>query len=106
LQGSGSSDDAVLFLAHYDVVPAEKDKWNKDPFGAEIKDGFIYGRGSLDMKGVLISVAEAAEILCKENRKPKRDIWFVFSGDEERTGILGAGQLHNGLKNADSGLTL
>jgi carboxypeptidase PM20D1 len=91
LQGSGSSDDAVLFLAHYDVVPAEKDKWTSDPFGAEMKDGFIYGRGSLDMKSVLISVAEAAETLCSENLKPKRDIWFVFSGDEERTGILGAG---------------
>jgi len=90
LQGS-ESGDAVLFLAHYDVVPAEKDKWSSDPFGAEIKDGFIYGRGSLDMKSVLISVAEAAETLCRENRKPKRDIWFVFSGDEERTGILGAG---------------
>jgi carboxypeptidase PM20D1 len=90
LQGS-ESGDAVLFLAHYDVVPAEKDKWNGDPFSAEIKDGFIYGRGSLDMKSVLISVAEAAETLCRENLKPKRDIWFVFSGDEERTGILGAG---------------
>jgi len=91
LQGSGSSDGAVLFLAHYDVVPAENDKWSVDPFGAEMKDGFIYGRGSLDMKSVLVSVAEAAETLCRENRKPKRDLWFVFSGDEERTGILGAG---------------
>jgi len=91
LQGSGGSDEAVLFLAHYDVVPAEKDKWTSDPFGAEIKDGFIYGRGSLDMKSVLISVAEAAETLCRENHKLKRDLWFVFSGDEERTGILGAG---------------
>jgi carboxypeptidase PM20D1 len=90
LQGS-ELGDAVLFLAHYDVVPAEKDKWSKDPFGAEMKDGFIYGRGSLDMKSVLISIAEAAETLCMENRKPKRDIWFVFSGDEERTGTLGAG---------------
>jgi carboxypeptidase PM20D1 len=48
LQGS-ESDDAMLFLAHHDVVPVEKDKWSKASFGAEMKDGFIYGRGSLDM---------------------------------------------------------
>ena len=87
----GSTDDpAVLFLAHYDVVLAEKEKWSFDPFGAEMKDGFIYGRGSLDMKGILISIMEAAENLCAEGWKPKRDIWFAFGGDEEKSGILGA----------------
>ncbi|MDR0316253.1 MAG: M20/M25/M40 family metallo-hydrolase [Treponema sp.] len=88
--GTGSEANAVLLLAHYDVVPAETEKWSVDPFGAEMKDGFIYSRGSLDMKSTLISIMEAAEILCAEGRKPKRDIWFAFGGDEERTGILGA----------------
>ena len=86
----GASADAALFLAHYDVVPAETEKWSVDPFGAEIKDGFIYGRGTLDMKGILISIMEAAENLCAEGWKPARDIWFAFGGDEERSGIQGA----------------
>jgi carboxypeptidase PM20D1 len=82
LPGSGGLDKgAVLFLAHYDVVPAEKEKWSVDPFGAEVKDGFIYGRGSLDMKGILISIMEAAENLLSRGWKPKRDIWFALGGD-------------------------
>jgi carboxypeptidase PM20D1 len=81
---------AVLFTSHYDVVPAETEKWTADPFGAEIKDGYVYGRGSLDIKCLLIGIMEAAEILCAEGWKPKRDIWFAFGGDEERNGILGA----------------
>ncbi|GHV94418.1 peptidase M20 [Spirochaetia bacterium] len=80
----------VLFLAHYDVVPAETEKWTVDPFGAEVKDGFIYGRGTLDMKDTLISLMEAAEQLCAGGFKPRRDIWFAFGGDEERSGSLGA----------------
>ena len=81
---------AALLLAHYDVVPAEAEKWSVDPFGAEIKDGFIYGRGSLDMKSILVGIMEAAENLCEQGWKPKRDIWFAFGGDEERTGVQGA----------------
>jgi len=92
LAGSGeaNTNNAVLFLAHYDVVPAETEKWTVDPFGAEEKDGFIYGRGTLDMKNILISIMEAVENLCAQGWKPKRDIWFAFGGDEERTGIQGA----------------
>jgi len=90
LPGSENNDGAVLLLAHYDVVPAETEKWSVDPFGAEIKDGFIYGRGSLDMKNTLISIMEAADALCAQGWKPKRDVWFAFGGDEEITGVLGA----------------
>jgi carboxypeptidase PM20D1 len=90
--GETAGPDAwpVLILAHYDVVPAEREKWRTDPFGAEMKDGFIYGRGTLDMKGVLMAVMEGAEVLCEEGFRPKRDIWFAFGGDEERAGALGA----------------
>jgi len=91
-QGAAKSSDggAILFLAHYDVVPAETEKWSVDPFGAEMKDGYIYGRGSLDMKCTLVSLMEAAENLCIAGYKPKRDIWFAFGGDEERAGVYGA----------------
>ena len=88
--GKDADCGAALILAHYDVVAAEKEKWSADPFGAEMRDGYIYGRGSLDMKHMLICVMEAAETLCTAGFKPKRDIWFAFGGDEERTGVLGA----------------
>jgi carboxypeptidase PM20D1 len=81
-----------LILAHYDVVPAEKEKWSLDPFGAVEKDGYIYGRGALDMKSILIAIMEAAETLCAGGFNPGRDIWFAFGGDEERTGVQGAGE--------------
>jgi carboxypeptidase PM20D1 len=92
--GAGSRGDpgAVLILAHYDVVPVEKGKWSVGPFGAEKKDGYIYGRGALDMKSILIAIMEAAENLCAGGFKPGRDIWFAFGGDEERAGIQGAGE--------------
>ena len=90
LPGTDGGSRAVLLIAHYDVVPAETEKWSVDPFGAEMKDSFIYGRGSLDMKNTLVSILEAADNLCAQGWKPKRDIWFAFGGDEERTGIFGA----------------
>jgi len=85
-----NSTNAVLFLSHYDVVHAENEKWQFDPFGAEIKNGFVYGRGSIDMKSTLICIMEAAENLCAQGWKPEKDIWFSFGGDEERGGYLGA----------------
>jgi carboxypeptidase PM20D1 len=88
--GGGQSVPAVLILAHYDVVPVEADKWTADPFGGEIKEGFLYGRGAQDMKGSLVAIFEAAEELAERGFRPNRDIWFAFGGDEERSGLLGA----------------
>lgn len=88
---TGAVDTApALLLGHYDVVPAETAKWSFDPFGAELKDGYIYGRGALDMKNIVISLMESAEALCRNGFKPQRDIWIVLGGDEEKTGIWGA----------------
>jgi carboxypeptidase PM20D1 len=86
----GQDTPGLLILAHYDVVPVEAARWTVDPFGGEIKDGFIYGRGAQDMKGSLIAILEAAEELAERGFRPKRDIWFAFGGDEERSGLLGA----------------
>ena len=82
----------LLFLAHYDVVPAEAGNWDAGPFDAELRDGYIYGRGTLDMKGILIALMEAAEALCARGFRPEEDIWVAFGGDEERAGFLGAGR--------------
>jgi len=83
-------DKPVLLLAHYDVVPVERDKWTVEPFGAQVKDGFIWSRGALDTKNTLIGALEAAEALAERGFRPKRDVWFAFGGDEERSGVLGA----------------
>jgi carboxypeptidase PM20D1 len=88
---AGSSGlDPALLLGHYDVVPAEGNAWTVDPFGGEFLDGFIYGRGALDMKSITLGILESADTLCRRGFKPRRDVWIALGGDEERTGILGA----------------
>lgn len=82
--------EPVLLLSHYDIVPVEREKWSADPFGAQLKDGFIWARGALDTKNSLIAALEAAEALMEEGFAPKRDLWFAFGGDEERSGQEGA----------------
>lgn len=88
--GRSDRQKPLLFIAHYDVVPAEAEKWTHPPFEGKITDGYIWGRGSLDTKNTLMGMLEAAEALCKEGFVPKRDIYFAFGGDEETEGHLGA----------------
>jgi len=76
----------VILMAHQDVVPIEdatKSMWTVDPFAGEIKDNFIWGRGTTDDKINLISMMEAAEKLLTENFQPERTIYFSFGHDEE-----------------------
>lgn len=82
--------EPVLLLSHYDVVPVETAKWTVEPFGAEIKDGYVWARGAIDTKNSLIAALEAAEELMAAGFAPRRDIWFAFGGDEERSGQAGA----------------
>jgi len=83
-------DRRVLLTAHYDVVPADDDGWPFPAFSGQIEDGKIYGRGSLDDKGSLIAILEAASALLKEAYEPPIDIWFAFGFDEEVGGAHGA----------------
>jgi acetylornithine deacetylase/succinyl-diaminopimelate desuccinylase-like protein len=80
----------LILLNHMDVVPVEEDKWDLDPFGGIIKDGYIHGRGAIDMKGK--GVAELMALLfLKRNRVPlKRDVIFLATADEETGGRWGA----------------
>lgn len=87
-QGSDPSLAPLVFLAHQDVVPAlGTDKgWDYPPFSGSVKDGFIYGRGTLDDKGSLIGLMEAANTLAQSGFLPTRTLIFVFGHDEEVEG--------------------
>lgn len=77
---------AVVLMAHYDVVPAEKEKWTFDPFAGDLVDGYIRGRGTMDTKGTLCACLEAVEIGLKAGWKPKQNLYLCFSGEEEING--------------------
>jgi len=80
----------IAVLAHQDVVPADEDGWDVPPFSGEIKDNYVYGRGSQDMKSQLIACLEGLEVLLSQNIEIERTIYFCFGHDEERKGIYGA----------------
>ncbi|HHU43817.1 MAG: M20/M25/M40 family metallo-hydrolase [Bacillota bacterium] len=90
IEGTDPSLKPGCFLAHQDVVPAPPEGWEVHPFSGAIKDGYVYGRGSQDMKGQMIAALEAMEILLENNFKPRRTIYFCFGHDEEFTGKEGA----------------
>jgi acetylornithine deacetylase/succinyl-diaminopimelate desuccinylase-like protein len=79
----------IVLLGHVDVVPAREDEWDVDPFGGVIRDGFIYGRGTIDMKGQVICQLVAFLDLLQSGRVPKRDIIFLATADEEVGGVWG-----------------
>ncbi|UTW55555.1 M20 family peptidase [Kordiimonas sp. SCSIO 12610] len=83
----------IAFLAHMDVVPVEggtESGWSYPAFDGEIKDGFVWGRGSSDNKMSVITLMESVERLIKAGFKPSRDIYFAFGHDEEIGGRQGA----------------
>ena len=84
-----SSKRPVLLLSHMDVVPAEKEAWDVDPFSATVKDGFLYGRGALDNKSMGIIEMMVLLILKREKVPLKRDILFFATADEETGGKWG-----------------
>ena len=72
----GGDQPALILLQHTDVVPASKDYWETDPMIAEIKDGYLYGRGVIDMKGAGISHLISFIRLHREKKKLNRDLIF------------------------------
>lgn len=83
-KGTDSAAQPILLTAHYDVVPVlSPDRWAQAPFGGDIADGFVWGRGALDDKAALIAMLEAVERLDATGFTPVRDIYFSFGHDEE-----------------------
>jgi carboxypeptidase PM20D1 len=89
-EGKDASLDPVLLAAHQDVVPAEESslsQWSYPPFSGKIAEGYIWGRGTLDIKSQLISLMEAVEQLVINDYKPERTVLLGFGSDEEVLGI-------------------
>ena len=91
-EGTRPELEPVMLMAHQDVVAAEPstlDQWTHPPFEGRIADGFIWGRGTLDIKNQLIGIFEAAETLLKQGFQPERTVLFGLGHDEETGGVGG-----------------
>lgn len=80
---------ALLLLGHSDVVGVEREKWTVDPFGGVVKDGYLWGRGALDMKGMVIANLAVMVALKRQGTRLDRDVIFLAEGDEEAGGEHG-----------------
>jgi acetylornithine deacetylase/succinyl-diaminopimelate desuccinylase-like protein len=89
LKGSGAARP-ILLLHHMDVVPTDAARWTRHPFGGEVADGAIWGRGAMDMKGIGVAHLYAFLELKRRNVPLSRDVLFMAVPDEEVGGQLGA----------------
>jgi acetylornithine deacetylase/succinyl-diaminopimelate desuccinylase-like protein len=102
LRGDGSGGGPLLLLSHLDVVPAPDEGWTHDPFGADIAEGYVFGRGAVDMKAMVAMELGVIRLLASEARAAgrdpasdpipglRRDILFTATADEEAGGLAGA----------------
>jgi acetylornithine deacetylase/succinyl-diaminopimelate desuccinylase-like protein len=90
LPGADSGRGALLVHGHLDVVPADASEWSVHPFSGEVRDGYVWGRGAVDMKGALAMTLAVARAYQRDNVVPARDLIFAFLADEEQGGFVGA----------------
>ena len=102
LRGDGTGGDALLLLSHLDVVPAPPERWSHHPFAADVHDGYVYGRGAVDMKAMIAMELAVVRLLAAEARAAgrdpardtipglRRDLLFTCTADEEAGGLAGA----------------
>ena len=90
---------SLLLLSHLDVVPANPKEWSVNPFGGVVKDGFVWGRGAMDMKSMTAMEVMVMKLLKRNNVQLKGDVILAAVADEEKGGRAGAGWLvHNHLE--------
>ena len=90
LEGSDPDAPTLMLMGHTDVVPVSPDGWTRDPFGAEVVDGFVWGRGAVDMLNLTASQAVAFRRLAHSGFKPKGTLIYLAVADEEALGRWGA----------------
>ena len=93
IEGSDPAAPSLLLMGHTDVVPANPDGWRRDPFGAELVDGEVWGRGAVDMLNLTASMAVAFKHLAAEGFRPAGTLAYLAVADEEALGSHGAGWL-------------
>jgi len=91
----GTSSRHITFAGHTDVVPpGDESAWTHGAFSGEVRDGFLYGRGAVDMKGgIACSVSAALQYLADHGGEPKGSISFLITGDEEDISVNGTVKL-------------
>ncbi len=90
IEGSDPKAPSLHFMGHTDVVPVTRSGWRHDPFGAEVIDGEVWGRGAIDMLDVTASMAVAVRRLVTSGFRPKGTFIYSAVADEEALGTYGA----------------
>jgi carboxypeptidase PM20D1 len=95
-RGTDGTAQPFLLMGHMDVVPVEtgtEEDWTHDPFGGEIAEGHIWGRGAMDDKSSVMSILEAVELLIAQGFRPRQTVYLAFGHDEEVGGGTGAAEI-------------
>ncbi len=90
VRGADPSAPGLLLHGHLDVVPADPADWSVHPFGGEVRDNVLWGRGAVDMKNAVAVLLALATEWARSGRRPRRDIVLAFTADEEDTAAYGA----------------
>src|SRR4051794_4888572 len=90
IEGQDGSRPPLLIHGHLDVVPADPDEWSVHPFSGEERDGYVWGRGAVDMKDMDAMTLALVRDWARTGVRPPRDIVLAFVADEEAGGRLGA----------------
>jgi acetylornithine deacetylase/succinyl-diaminopimelate desuccinylase-like protein len=93
IEGTDRKAPTLLLMGHTDVVPVNISGWQRDPFGAELVDGIVWGRGAVDMLNLTSTMAVAMRRLAKSGWTPRGTLIYLAVADEEAGGFLGAGHL-------------
>lgn len=93
IEGRDPTAPTLVLMGHTDVVPANADAWQRDPFGGELVDGYVWGRGAVDMLNLTSSMAVATRNLARRGWRPEGTLVYLAVADEEAMGTWGARHL-------------